>query len=243
MITKSTRSLVMIASIGCVLASLGGVVLSRAQLVPSDVNLPIAQFDATPPADAAAAAVRMARNVRFNVQHGVPLDPVKDVGGDRDLDIDRLAPIDPVSTSDAVVVGTVETGEAFLSADRTGVYSEFQVRADAVWNDRVPSSKITPLASNALFVALRLGGLVRFGSGEVGRFIVNQQALPRIGERYVFFLRRELDLQAFAIVTAYRVSDGAVTPLDAGGEFVPLPASTLAELEGAVRNRLAGERP
>jgi len=116
----------------------------------------------------------------------------------------------PGYTSDAVVVGNVTDAKAYLSEDKTSVYSEFTVQ---VW-DVLKNSPRSPLTVGAVATVCRPGGGVRFPSGKIRKFLVAGRGLPRAGERYAFFLKYDDLAQAYYIVTAYQLRDQKVFPLD-----------------------------
>ena len=116
----------------------------------------------------------------------------------------------PTHISDAVVIGNVTDANAYLSEDKTAVYSEFTVQ---VW-DVLKNSEASPLAVGTGVTVLRPGGGVRFPSGKVRKFLVAGRVLPRTGGRYTFFLKYDDLAQAYYIVTAYELLNGKVFPLD-----------------------------
>jgi hypothetical protein len=116
----------------------------------------------------------------------------------------------PTHISDAVIIGNVTSARAYVSEDKTGVYSEFTVRV----SDVLKSPSARTLVAGTEVEALRPGGGVRFPSGQVRKFLIGGRGLPQIGGRYVFFLKYDNLAQAFYIVTGYRLSDGKVSPLD-----------------------------
>jgi hypothetical protein len=113
----------------------------------------------------------------------------------------------PAGMSDAVVAGTVTDSKAYLSPDGTGVYSEFTLKVEKVLKDRSGTISTTaPLAID------RAGGRVRYPSGDIVKYIVSGQGMPRVNKRYVFFLK--LEDQDFRILTGYELGAGGVSPLD-----------------------------
>lgn len=116
----------------------------------------------------------------------------------------------PAHISDAVVIGNVTDAKAYLSEDKTAVYSEFTVH---VW-DVLKNSQASPLEVGTSVTALRPGGGVRFPSGKVRKFLVAGRGFPHTGGRYAFFLKYDDLAQAYYIVTAYELLGGKVFPLD-----------------------------
>lgn len=118
-------------------------------------------------------------------------------------------PAFPVTKSNLIVVGEVLRAKAYLSNDKSGVYSEFDIRVDDILKDDGGW-----LAGGNLLVAERSGGAVRFPSGRVQRYRSLHQGTPQIGRRYVLFLKRGNEAQGFLILTGYELREGYVVPLD-----------------------------
>lgn len=115
----------------------------------------------------------------------------------------------PVTESDAILLGGVIDAKAHLSNDKTGIYSEFSVQVEEVLKNSGPDSIIP----GTVVSIERFGGAVRFPSGTIQRYETTGQGMPRVGERYLFFLKRrnEGDL---TIVTGYQLQADVVSPLD-----------------------------
>jgi hypothetical protein len=124
----------------------------------------------------------------------------------------------PVQQSDAIVIGQVKKAEAFVTDERTAVYSEFEVQV----SDILKNDGGSPLILGSSLTAGREGGRVRTPSGRIGIFFTNGMGLPRVGKRYVLFLSHQFpygDKQDgdFYIVTAYELKAGSVYPIDNPG--------------------------
>ena len=110
-----------------------------------------------------------------------------------------------------MIVGEVTDAKAYLSEDKTNVYSEFTVRIEEILKD----STAVPLAPGASITTVRTGGAVRFPSGKIIQRGFGGKPFPLTKARYVFFLTYESDDQDYPIVTAYEIRAGVVSPLDA----------------------------
>ncbi len=116
----------------------------------------------------------------------------------------------PFDTSDAVVVGTVKTGEAYLSNDRQRLYSEFKVQLQDVI--KTPSGPyLMPGDSTDV---QREGGKVRLPSGKVLVRAATANSMPQIGRRYLLFLKYDPDTQHYGLVTGYQLEGSQVYRLD-----------------------------
>lgn len=120
----------------------------------------------------------------------------------------------PTAQSNLIVLGEVIDAKAYLSNDKSGVYSEFTIRIE----DILKNNAAAPLDRNSLVIAEREGGVVRFESGRLLRYKVWHQGLPSINHKYVFFLQYNENGKDYFIVTGYKVRDGRVMPLDGQGE-------------------------
>ena len=128
---------------------------------------------------------------------------------------DYVGQIDPlpVSFSAAVVVGTVLSGKAFVSKDRTYVYSDFQVHVDQILK---PDPR-TNLVVGGQMIVSRGGGTIHFPSGRVKDYMNHAQGMPAMGSQYLFFLvRPDISEPEYEIIVggAYQLTNGKVHPLD-----------------------------
>ena len=129
----------------------------------------------------------------------------------------------PVLESEAVVIGEVVGAEAYLSNDRTSVYSEFTLQL----SDLLKNTSKQDITIGSLLTAERTGGGVRFESGKVLRRGRLHETLPVVGRRYLLFLKRHDEAGGFSIITGYELRDGRVYPLD--GVNVPDGGSKLPQ--------------
>lgn len=116
----------------------------------------------------------------------------------------------PVTHSDAVILGDVISTNAYLSNDKTGIYSEFTVRIEGVLKNFDYSS----LHADDSVAVEREGGAVQFPSGRIQHYRINKQGMPTLHHRYVFFLKYNEQGQDFSIVTGYELNKGRTSPLD-----------------------------
>jgi hypothetical protein len=138
-------------------------------------------------------------------------------------------PAFPVGRSAIIAVGAVVDAQAYLSDDKTGVYSEFSIRIEEVFQN----DGLEPSFPGSLVVAEREGGRVRFPSGRIILYGNREEGMPRQGSRYVFFLKRED--QRYSLLTAYELRSGRVHPLDGRngpeGEFSKWPGDAYEEAD------------
>ncbi|HEX7722058.1 MAG TPA: hypothetical protein VF397_07865, partial [Pyrinomonadaceae bacterium] len=111
--------------------------------------------------------------------------------------------------SDLVIEGTVTDSNAFLSADKTGVYSEYTVAI----SDLIKSSASSTVHKHDSITAERFGGRVRFPSGQIIRYKGSGEGAPAKNTKYVFFLKK-VDEDSYLILTAYELRGNKAFALD-----------------------------
>ena len=150
----------------------------------------------------------------------------------------------PVALSDVVLIGEVTNAQAYLSNDKSGVYTETTIKVDSI----IKNDSGVPINSGESVETQRSGGKVRFPSGRIVRYRVHRQGVLKTGRRYVLFLKYRPEGQLFGVVTGYELRAGRVLPLDGAGdslEATDLPQFMrfknmdetlfLSELQAAVR--------
>jgi hypothetical protein len=191
---------------------------------------PIVDSTAQVPADPKEKAIRLTRNKRHDYK-GNPADAPRFILGEKSPPIALELPVSdgpalhsiPVQESDAVVIGEVTDTHAYLSNDKTKVYSEFTLRLEDVLKDGTAS-----LYSGATITAERLGGTVKLDSGKTLVRGALGRTMPRLGRRYVLFLNYSDVGQTFPIITGYELRNGKVIPLDGMSSKTPQLASFAA---------------
>ena len=182
----------------------------------SDGEMPVADLVLADPTDPKQRALRQARGSRYGNRGAQPIAEL--TPGEEVLPLNSHwwwgLPAIPANQSDAIITGEVLGAKAYLSNDRTEVYSEFAVRVTEV----LKNESCLPLAFSNEVAIERRGGAVRFPSGRVQRYRTAHQAMPVNGRRYVFFLKSNESGQDFSLLTAYELRDGHVQPLDGYGD-------------------------
>ena len=167
-------------------------------------HFPIAEFASSETKD----AKRKTRDEKRDKSHwGVDPDSVSDSTVRVDS-VDFSLPAFPTKEAQAVIIGTISDAKAYLSNDKTGVYSVFRVLVEEVLKH---SGK---LAVGSSVEAEREGGRVKFPSGRMHLYMVSEQDMPQVGGRYVFFLKETNTEDVFEIITGYELRADSVSPLD-----------------------------
>jgi hypothetical protein len=155
----------------------------------------------------------------------------------------------PTNESDAVVIGKIESGKAYLSNDGTGIYSEFTASVQR-W---LKGSEQKAIPTEDLIVFERPGGRILYPTGNIVTYKLSGQSMPELNGRYLFFLKLTKDGLALRLITAYEIGkDGKVDPLDgtahskvAGFKFHRYSGLTQEELVNDIEKALlqTGEKP
>jgi len=121
----------------------------------------------------------------------------------------------PIQRSSVVLLGRIASATAYLSEDKTSVYSEFEVQIETVFKN---SSK-QALSSDDCVLVERFGGRARLPSGKLFIAAVDNQDMPQVGSKYVLFLTNDFMAgkhsdEDFNILMGYELKDGQVVPLD-----------------------------
>lgn len=189
-------------------------------------KLPLADYEATDTGDSQEHVKRLSKSQSYNHKIGkedsrLKLVELGVIHNDWEFGLESSL---PVAQSNAIVVGEVVAIRAFLSEDKTNVYSEFVMQVEEV----IKNDETEPVAIGEQVIAERLGGRIRFPQGEIATYIVSGQFMPEEGQKYVFFLgynrkesgpRKPHEMKRH-LLTGYELSEGRVLPLDtAAGMF------------------------
>jgi hypothetical protein len=121
----------------------------------------------------------------------------------------------PIADSEIVVLGKVESAEAYLSSNKNSVYSEFKIEIEKVFKN----SKNDEFEGGKFVTAEREGGIVTFPTGFKTWYLVLGQQMPTVNSRYLFFLTHQFPIFGYRekelfLLTGYEFKDGKIFPLD-----------------------------
>lgn len=191
-------------------------------------------FDAPEPSDPLEKAKRKTKGKHFNKMNIVSRDPTRYwalVTTEWDFGLPAL----PAEQSSAVVIVEPLTSEAHLSEDKTGVYTEFSAKLEEVLKSNDPL-----LTKDSLINISRVGGVVRYRTGEESLCAVQGKNMLRVGKRYLLFLKSINESKDFEIVTGYEIENGKVVPLDDPQQFKIYKGVDEETFLNAVRAAIAG---
>jgi hypothetical protein len=116
----------------------------------------------------------------------------------------------PCGKSDAVVVGKVKSGHAYLSNDKRDVYSEFQIELQEL----ITSPSAPYLKIGETIDIERRGGVIKLPSGKTLVRGAIDHSMPQTGGRYLLFLKFGEDSEDYSLTTGYQFEGGRVFDLD-----------------------------
>jgi hypothetical protein len=186
-------------------------ITNKTQRRPFDENrFPIADYDAVEPTDPVQRAKRQAKGKKYDKSSWrVYPNSVSDSMIRVDY-VDRNLPPFPFDKSSVVAVGQVSNAQAYLSNDKTGVYSVFTIQV----NEVLKNSTNIDLSDGSVIEVERDGGRVRFPNGRLHLYKVDEQDMPQVGLRYVLFLTNPSGESDLHIITGYELREGKVYSLD-----------------------------
>ena len=201
-------------------------------------HFPVAEYNAPDLADPAKNTAKKEKQKRHNNFRFVAKNPqlwqtesVFIPEGNFDF------PALPVSRSQLIVVGTVREATAHLSEHKMNVYSEFEISVNSVL--KKPTEAIS---EGSLLTVERLGGNVKYPSGQKVLFRISGWNMPKVGSEYLFFLNSR-NKSDWEIVTAYELTETGVLPLDESSQFQALTGTSSPDLLRQVRALIASSRP
>jgi hypothetical protein len=189
-------------------------------------HFPIVDLEAPQPSDATERAKRTTKAKKYNGKHGGVINESMNrafLVNESLVDLPAL----PVERSSAVILGEITSAAAYLSEDKTQVYSEFAIRIQAVLKNDTSQN----LNADTSIEADRFGGRVRLPSGKIFISAVDNQDMPHIGGRYLLFLTHSNlwggNDQDYHILMGYEIRGGKVFPLD-----LTSPTNPISRYEG-----------
>jgi hypothetical protein len=135
----------------------------------------------------------------------------------------------PAKRSFAIVIAQPLAGRVCIPQSRNYVYTKFTLRVLKEFrkgkdNRREESQKTDQLT------AVEFGGSVRFRSGFLETFLLNQEGFVQIGKQYVLFMWKAVPSDDMLVISqAYLIQDGLIFPVSSNGDAqtvytkMPLP--------------------
>jgi hypothetical protein len=187
-----------------------GNVSSQARQSIDESHWPVTDYEPPVLADPVKRAKRQTRGKRHDKSEWA-VNPADVADSTVRVDfVDLRLPAFPIEQSDTVVIGEIMDAQSYLSNDKTGIYSEFNLSV----NEVLKNDAHLPLSPGCSLEMEREGGRVRFPSGRVHWYAIDKENMPRVGRRYVLFLTRESQEQVYRLLIGYELSASKVLPLD-----------------------------
>ena len=145
-------------------------------------------------------------------------------------------PLIPIEESTVAFVGHVTGVQAYLSADRTHIYTETTFRVQEMFK----SPENFRLPSDQTLITDQIGGTMKMPSGQILQDNTRSGFMgkPRLGSRYVLFLTPIHEGKDFAILRAYELREGKVFKLTEDGS----PGNVLLSGTGDKPDSLSDEQ-
>jgi len=176
-------------------------------------NFPIVDLDSPEPSDASLRTRRANKSKKYNKKSQPKISELTNATFVVNEELGKL-PALPVERSSVILAGEIVSAKAYLSEDKTSVYSEFEVRIETIFKNK--SKQV--LSPRDLISIERFGGRVRLPSGKLFIGAVDNQDMPRVGSRYVLFLTNDFGVthsdEDFNLLIGYELKGGKVFPLD-----------------------------
>jgi hypothetical protein len=136
----------------------------------------------------------------------------------------------PIGDSSLIIVGEVVAVKTFLSNNRRGVYTEFEIKINEFLKGDGAQKTI---------VADREGGVVIYPNGQRVLYQSSQRALPKLGSQYLFFLNQRADGLNYDIITSYSLEDSRMYQLEDVTSFQQLKGKNKSQFLGELRSKIA----
>lgn len=196
---------------------------------------PIVDYNAPLPLSAVEREERILKNKRYDNQHWVLKNPHPEDSGVGRVDEVPSPPVIPTFESDLIIVGEIINANAYLSNDKTGVYSEYIVKVENV----IKGDDSNKAISESFIIADRSGGCVRYPKGQKVYYQKLGEVLPWVGSRYVLFFISDKQSPNYIILTGYELKGGKAVPLDDAPPFRDLPEISESNFIEAIRDKIS----
>ena len=186
---------------------------SRTQEQTAQTSLPslCEAIDEAPESDdPTQRANRALKNARYNISLGTDMDLTSMPPG-QSTHLIGCGPYDPTilptASHDVIVLGTLINAQPYLSANRSAIYTEYQLDVEEVFK---PSQEHLSLEQGRLLID-RSGGVLRMSSGRVICATASGTGMARpldVGRRYILFCRFINDQLDLILGYAFELRDG-----------------------------------
>ena len=139
----------------------------------------------------------------------------------------------PAKNSDAVVIATPVADRAYLSYNQRLVYSLFALKITEVLKGK-------GLNVGQELAGGQLGGSLRFPSGHLETFLVDNCGFLGLGKQYLLFIWKPIRSdETFVISKAYLIENGRLYSITSGADISAVEGKPLEEVKSRVKSAIA----
>lgn len=197
-------------------------------------QLPTAEYDSTEPSDPDKRVQRKIKNRHYDKRGMVVKNPDTSITLTEVLHEGKERWPLPTSDSDVILIGEVQDKQAYLSNDKSGVYTEFTISVTEVLKGDLPQTD-----QNNTITASRMGGIVHYPNGHKRLYLVSGEGLPLDSGQYVLFLKASEQDQTYDILTMYQLKMEGVIPIDEGKQFETYRGQKKSQFLKAIQDEIA----
>lgn len=184
---------------------------------PDFSKYPVAELNAPTITNPAEKALREIKGKRYDTRPMIMGSP-----GPNDTmiliwDAEIEPPAVPADQSKLIVLGSFIDSKGFVSNNRSSIYSEYSLRIQKLLKNESTNARDI----GDVITVDRPGGILRYPTGQQILYRYNWLDLPELNTQYIVFLDKDGDEQNpnYRVITAYRLKDGHIFPLDHGKDF------------------------
>jgi len=137
----------------------------------------------------------------------------------------------------AIVVGSIQWRQPFVSDNLSCVYTELTVHIEEI----LKNNSAAPIYAFQPLIVDRQGGAIRMPNGRIYRYLVGGLGMPEVGKRYVLFLQYEGEGD-YKLVSGYELTDSTIIPLEDFHDRDLLQGLTKVQFLDLLRQRLAEKK-
>lgn len=177
---------------------------------------PTAEYNALEPVNLAEREERRTKNKRYDKYLFVAKNPHPETAATLKSHGEPMPSALPTAESNLIIIGKIVSSKAWLSNDKSGVYSEYSVQIQNV----LKNDQQKKLQTDEIITIDRAGGVVVYPNGQKVLYLNDWQRLPEINERYVLFLsKNESQNLNYKLLTGYKLKSNGVIALDNNPDF------------------------
>jgi hypothetical protein len=171
----------------------------------------IVDYDSPESNNSVEREIRKLKNKRYDNEGWVYKNITNpNIGGVGRVDEIPPPPAIPAAESSFIIIGEIINVSSFMSNDKTGIYTEYTIRVEAV----IKADASNKLKAGDSVIADRDGGCVRYANGRIVMYGNSNKGLPHLKTRYLLFLHNPDKSPNYRILTGYAFREDKVMPLD-----------------------------